>query len=55
MYHNGVGVAQSDTEAVKWYRNPAEQGLCFSGDAGETALRSIQFGLAHLRRRGYLG
>ncbi len=26
MYQNGYGVAQNDTEAVKWYRKAAEQG-----------------------------
>ena len=30
MYANGEGVSQDDVEAVKWYRNAAEQ-----GDAGE--------------------
>ncbi len=26
MYHNGLGVAQSNREAVRWYRKAAEQG-----------------------------
>tara|TARA_B100000524_G_scaffold218828_1_gene115158 strand:+ start:1118 stop:1300 length:183 start_codon:yes stop_codon:yes gene_type:complete len=26
MYIQGLGVAQSDAEAVKWYRKSAEQG-----------------------------
>ena len=27
MYQEGRGVPQSDTEAIKWYRKAAEQGL----------------------------
>ena len=29
MYREGFGVAQSDAEAVKWYRKSAEQGNVF--------------------------
>ena len=30
MYENGRGVAQDDTEAVRWYRAAAEQGLALA-------------------------
>ena len=30
MYHEGSGVPQDDTEAVKWYRTAAEQGYALA-------------------------
>ena len=35
MYSEGTGVPQNDVEAVKWYRNAAEQG----SDQAQLALR----------------